>query len=210
MYVFALFLALLISVLLLGLSAVSASQRHALRAGNQGDVALRAARAGIEHALAIATRDPNWRTTYPNGTWLSDVPLGDARYTVRVIDEGDASLSDDPEEDVLILSTGTFADATRTARVRARPVAIDALSTAMTVSTRMTCAGPRSGPAAACTQTAIFMLIKIHYSTATCWRSSRSFWAARSSPTPRASSRESFSRRHRTRLASPTHERAST
>ncbi len=62
------------------------------------------------------------------------MPFVGATYTVAVVDE-DGSLTDDPDDDVVITATGTHENATRTIRVRARPVAINALDTSVTVST---------------------------------------------------------------------------
>ena len=135
-YFFALFLAMLVSTLLLGLSALVATGRHTLRNLARGDQALLAARAGVEHVLGIANDDPNWRANQTSGVWLTDRPFAGATYSVTVLDD-DGNLLDDFDDDVVITAIGIHENASRTVRVRARPVAINALNTSVTVSTAL-------------------------------------------------------------------------
>ena len=136
-YFFALFLAMLVSTLLLGLSAFVATGRHTLRNLARSDQALLAARAGVEHVLGMANEDPNWRANRTSGVWLTDRPFAGATYSVTVLDD-DGNLVDDSDDDVVITAIGIYENSSRTVRVRARPVAINALNTSVTVSTAFT------------------------------------------------------------------------
>jgi hypothetical protein len=51
----------------------------------------------------LHVQDPDWRTTWPNGTWMQDQPLGTAGFTLQGIDPQDGDLADS-DYDALILT----------------------------------------------------------------------------------------------------------
>ena len=56
-------------------------------------------------ALAIASTQ-TWRTTYPNGAWVTGMPLGEGTYSVSVVDPGDADLADSASDSAIVVAVG--------------------------------------------------------------------------------------------------------
>lgn len=83
-----------------------------------------------ESAMYMVTRrlqeDEDWRTNYSDGTWASDQSLAGGTFTIVGHDgmdsdgdgeiEGDGDLSDDPEDPLTIIVTGTFEGRTHIVR----------------------------------------------------------------------------------------------
>ncbi|MCP4710328.1 MAG: hypothetical protein GY869_17030, partial [Planctomycetes bacterium] len=96
-YIFALATAMVLVSLVVGLSAIVMQFRRNSRTNTQIDRAKIYAELGIRHALYFTSVEPNWRSMLKNGTWLQDIPIDQATYTVTGIDPDDGSLIDGDE-----------------------------------------------------------------------------------------------------------------
>jgi len=88
------------------------------------------AESGIELTMGYIRKNAGWRAAQSNGTWLSDQPLLNGRYTIRVEDgsdangdgsisipgEGDGDLKNDPTQTFTITSTGVYESPAGTVR----------------------------------------------------------------------------------------------
>ncbi len=106
-YLYVLASSLLVTVLGLGALATVRVQMRSMRLAREGAEARAAALAAIELGRLQIKQNPNWRTAYPNGTWLDNQPLGAARFTLQGIDPVDGVLSDSAYEPVLLTGIGT-------------------------------------------------------------------------------------------------------
>jgi len=59
----------------------------------------------VELGLLHVT-NPNWRTTWPNGTWMEDQPLGAGRFTLQGTDPQDSDLADSPYDALILTGIG--------------------------------------------------------------------------------------------------------
>jgi len=77
------------------------------------------AESGLELAIAYVRANADWRTTRPNGTWVTDEAFADGTFTLVGVDgedinhdgivDGDGNLADDASDPVTVTSTGTVA-----------------------------------------------------------------------------------------------------
>ncbi|MEX2093095.1 MAG: carbohydrate binding domain-containing protein, partial [Pirellulales bacterium] len=65
------------------------------------------AEAAIELGLLAIKNDPNWRTTYTNGTWFSSRSTGEGGCTLTVTDPIDANLADSATEAIVMTGIGS-------------------------------------------------------------------------------------------------------
>jgi hypothetical protein len=111
-------------ITIIGLAAVSAVRlqtRAAQRASD--DVEARAcAVSAVELGLLHVTQDPNWRTTWPNGAWMSDKSLGDGTFTLEGVDPQDGDLTDSEYEPLVLTGTGMKGIARHKTQVMLVPV----------------------------------------------------------------------------------------
>jgi hypothetical protein len=63
------------------------------------------AESAVELGL-LFVKDQNWRSTWPNGTWLSDQQLGSGSFTLAGIDPRDSDLADSRLEPLVLTGTG--------------------------------------------------------------------------------------------------------
>jgi len=110
-YIIVLGTALLVTVI--GLSALTSARIERESSAGAGDLA--AARFYAQSALQVGLNtiasDTNWRNVRPNGTWLSNVAIGDkgGSFTLLGVDPGDANLGNgqlDPLQFTAIGSQG--------------------------------------------------------------------------------------------------------
>jgi hypothetical protein len=103
--------ALIVSVI--GLSALLAMRVQRLRAADTNDLAQARlyAQAAIEMGLHWIESDPNWRDSWPNGVWATDVPAGDGTFTLEGTDPDALPLNDDPNEPLTLTGTGVAGEA---------------------------------------------------------------------------------------------------
>ncbi|MBN2129399.1 MAG: hypothetical protein JW741_07875 [Sedimentisphaerales bacterium] len=121
----------LVTIIGLGaLATVRIQTRSALRARDVAE-ARSCAVSAVELGLLFVTQDPNWRTVWSNGAWLSDKPLGDATFTLQGVDPHDNDLTDSNYEPVVLTGIGTKGIARHKTQVTLVPVVrpLEALNT---------------------------------------------------------------------------------
>ena len=123
--------ALVLVALVLGLSVHNLQFRRSSRSRTQIDRAYIYAELGIRHALYFTKIEPNWRQVLTNGTWLEDIAVDQATYTVTGIDPIDGDLTNNPDDPVVLTSTATIDDVNRTFTVRTRPTPLKILKYAV-------------------------------------------------------------------------------
>jgi len=120
---------------ILGLGALLAVriQVQSARLHRDGAEARACAASAIEVGLLCIKQDSSWRTTWPNGAWLENKPLGEGRFSLEGVDPVDGALSDSPYEPVVLTGTGTRGAARHKAQVTLVPVIrpLEALSTCL-------------------------------------------------------------------------------
>ena len=93
-------------VTIIGLSALMAVriQRRGAEGSNDLGAARFYAQAAIEHGFAKINQDPDWRTNFGSGFWLTNQQIHGGTYSLDAtfIDDGDGK----PENDDVVL-TGT-------------------------------------------------------------------------------------------------------
>ncbi len=109
------------TVTVLGLASLSVVSSQRVEAESVGTVmdARAAAERAIDLALAIMNDTPDWRWSLPNGDWRVKASLGNATYTINVVDPEDGVLSNDPCKPVLVTAYGFAGTARSIIRVRA-------------------------------------------------------------------------------------------
>jgi len=110
-YIIVLGSALLVSVI--GLSALLAQriEMRALSADTDSIQARLNARAALEMGLLLTSMHADWRTSYGNGLWLDDQPLGSGSFSLAASDPEDGDVTDSPEDPVVLTGTGYQGDA---------------------------------------------------------------------------------------------------
>ena len=98
---------LIVSVLALSALALQRVQNRMLTASADVRQAQLNAEAAIELGLLTIKSDPNWRTTYANGTWFSNRSTGVGSCTLSVTDPVDASLADSATESIVMTGIGS-------------------------------------------------------------------------------------------------------
>ncbi|MBN2450025.1 MAG: hypothetical protein JXR77_06530, partial [Lentisphaeria bacterium] len=78
-------------------------------------------------------QNPAWRSTWPNGVWLSSQPLGDGHFTLEGVDPSDNLLNDSVYEPLVLTGTGAVGPARHKTRVTLVPVVepLEALNTCL-------------------------------------------------------------------------------
>ena len=61
------------------------------------------AQSAVELGLLFVQTDPNWRSVWSNGMWMSDQSLDDGTYSIKGVDPDDGDLADS-EYDLLVLT----------------------------------------------------------------------------------------------------------
>jgi hypothetical protein len=121
-YMLILGLSLIVTVLALGaIAAVRARSRASLGMEHVAEARLYAHAAIEIGRLRIATQ-PSWRTSFPNGVWGADAPVGSGTYTLEGIDPGDSDLTDDDTDPVVLIGTGAKGPARQKMQVTLVPV----------------------------------------------------------------------------------------
>ncbi|MCY2928654.1 MAG: hypothetical protein NTV86_04010 [Planctomycetota bacterium] len=120
-YALVLIVAMLLS--LMAMAGISVNRVNARSGGDGGDwaEAKMLAYSGAEHAMAKINTDANWRTNF-NGTTCT-MSMGRGTFAWHLVDEADGSLTDDPTENFVILSTGAVGNTSYTLRVTMKPPA---------------------------------------------------------------------------------------
>ncbi|MCK5269461.1 MAG: hypothetical protein KAJ46_01700 [Sedimentisphaerales bacterium] len=113
--------ALVLVALVLGLSVHNLQFRRSSRSQTQIDRAYIYAEFGIRHAMHFTKVEPDWRQILSNGTWLEDIAVDQATYTVTGIDPVDGDLANNPDDPVVLTATATINDVSRTISVKTKP-----------------------------------------------------------------------------------------
>ncbi|MCA9041587.1 MAG: carbohydrate binding domain-containing protein [Planctomycetaceae bacterium] len=117
---------LMVTVLvsLLGMSAlvVKRVQRRNHQAAMDASQARFIAQSALRIAMLDIENDPDWRYNFPNGTWETDVSLMGGTYTIEGYDPSDGDLSDNPEEPVVLIATGSKGSARQKTQLTLNPV----------------------------------------------------------------------------------------
>ena len=117
-YMIVLALSMMVTVIgLASLFAVRVQRRSAIVSKDCAEARL-CARSAIELGLYYVSSDSNWRQTWPNGTWLSNQPLGSASFTLEGIDPTDGVLNDMDTEPLVLIGTGVKGLARQKMQVR--------------------------------------------------------------------------------------------
>jgi hypothetical protein len=117
---------------LAALAGVRIQTRCAQRARDYAE-ARSCAVSAVELGLLYVTQDPDWRTTWTNGTWLSDKSLGDSTFTLEGKDPQDGDLADSQYEPLILTGIGSKGIARHKAQVTLVPVIspLEALNTCL-------------------------------------------------------------------------------
>jgi hypothetical protein len=110
-------------VAVLGMASLTAMRIERKAVENVADAAEARliAQAAVEIGLQRIADDPTWRTTYTNGTWLTDIPLGNGRFTLAGIDPDDGDLGNSESHGVVLVGTGSKGRAVQKAEVTLVP-----------------------------------------------------------------------------------------
>jgi len=90
---------------LASLFAVRVQRRSAIVTKDCAEARL-CAQSAVELGLYYVSSDSNWRTTWPNGTWVADQPLGNGSFTLEGIDPDDGVLNDSDTDPLVLTGTG--------------------------------------------------------------------------------------------------------
>jgi hypothetical protein len=121
-YLYVLASSLLVTILGLGSLAAVRIQMRSTRLVRDSAEARACAVSAIELGLLQIKQNPNWRTAWPNGTWLDNEELGAGRFTLQGTDPQDGSLSDSAYEPVVLTGIGTKGTARQKAQVTLVPI----------------------------------------------------------------------------------------
>ena len=85
------------------------------------------ARSMVETVIGLTAMTPNWRTLsqYSGGAVYGPVSIGRGTCSIRVIDEIDGDLANDPDQSVRIRTSGRVQDAVAYYSVLAEPPPLD-------------------------------------------------------------------------------------
>ncbi len=139
--------ALIVTVIGLSSIAVVRVQRRAAEGTSDFSQARLYAQSGVEMGLLWIDTDPDWRNTYPNGEWVSNVPIGNGRFSLEGIDPGDGDLTNSDMDPLLLTGIGFKGDARYKLQVTLMPQlrGLDCLEVALdaggdlTFSSTLTC-----------------------------------------------------------------------
>jgi hypothetical protein len=95
-------------VTVIGVSALTLIRVERRFAENTGDFAQARfyAKSAIEMGLLRIDNNPSWRTTYTNGVWEANCPIGTGTYTLEGIDPDDGDLTDRNTDPLVLKGTG--------------------------------------------------------------------------------------------------------
>ncbi|MBN1765058.1 MAG: hypothetical protein JW860_07365 [Sedimentisphaerales bacterium] len=126
-YVLTLAAALVLTALALALSVTIRQARRSALTDTQADRAEIYAELGIRHAIHYTTVEPLWRQLLNSGTWLNDIPVDNATYTVTGIDPVDGVLVNYNSDPVQLTFTASLDGIDRTVTVETIPCPLEIL-----------------------------------------------------------------------------------
>jgi hypothetical protein len=107
--VYLIVLALSMMVTIIGLASLFAVrvQRRSAQVTEDCGQARLCAQSAVELGLYYVSSDPDWRTTWSNGTWVQDKPLGSGSFTLEGIDPTDGDLENSDYNPLVLTGIGT-------------------------------------------------------------------------------------------------------
>jgi hypothetical protein len=132
-YVHVLVSSLLITIIGLGSLAAVRVQMRSCRLVRDYSEARTCAVSAVELGLLHIRTNGAWRSTWPNGTWMQDQPLGGGQFTLQGIDPADGDLADSPYDVLLLTGIGAKGTTRHKTQVTLTPVIkpLDALNTCL-------------------------------------------------------------------------------
>lgn len=127
--IYAVVLGMSILVALIGLSTIAVSRinlRSTSVTGEAGEAELLALSA-VEHAMSVVNADAAWRTNYLHDVAVPKVALGRGRFTWKLLDDADASLSGGGLQPVRVVGYGFVGVARRAFSVQLLPTGTNVL-----------------------------------------------------------------------------------
>jgi hypothetical protein len=121
-YVHVLASSLLLAIIGLGSIYANRVQVRLCRLMKDSAEARTCATSAVELGLLHVKLDSNWRTTWPNGTWMQDKPLGAGTFTLQGTDPQDNDLADSPYDALVLTGIGAKGVARHKAQVVLVPV----------------------------------------------------------------------------------------
>lgn len=79
------------------------------------------AHSAVELGLLFVQNDPNWRSTWTHGTWISEQSLGDGAYSLNGVDPDDGDLADSEYDSLVLTGVGTCGVARHQTQVTLAP-----------------------------------------------------------------------------------------
>jgi len=129
-------------VTIIGLASLFAVrvQRRSAQIAKDSACARFYSQAAVELGLLFVSQDPNWRTTRPNGAWLSNKPLGSGSFTLEGIDPADGNLGNSKYDSAVLTGTGLSGQTCQRTQVVLVPVIkpLEALGTCLHASGKVT------------------------------------------------------------------------
>ncbi len=104
-YIMVLASAMIVTIIGLGSLFATRVQRRSARFAEDCAEARLCAQSAIELGL-LFVKDQNWRSTWPNGTWLSNQQLGNGCFSLEGIDPRDGDLADSQYDPVVLTGLG--------------------------------------------------------------------------------------------------------
>ena len=107
-------------------------QRRTVDMVNDSAEARLCAQSALELGL-LYVKDQNWRSTWSNGTWLSNQPLGNGRFNLEGIDPRDGDLDDSQYDPLVLTGVGMKGTAVHKAQITLVPAMkpLEALNTCL-------------------------------------------------------------------------------
>jgi hypothetical protein len=113
---------LLVSVIGLGSLFAVRVQMRSCRLGKDYAEARTCAVSAVELGIQHIKQDSAWRTTWPNGFWMEDKPLGAGRFALKGTDPQDSDLANSPYDAIVLTGIGTRGQARHITQVVLVPV----------------------------------------------------------------------------------------
>ncbi len=105
--------------------------RSSSRSNARIDQAYVYAELGVRHAICLTHQADSWRSLVSNGTWLSDVAVDGAVYSVAGIDPDDGDIGDDDYSHVILTCTSELDGVSRVVQVEAAPEPLEIMGAAV-------------------------------------------------------------------------------
>jgi len=145
-YVAVLGAATLVMVIALAVITAGRVQGRSVNWGRDIIKARTCAHAGLQWGFYQISQDPDWRTNFPNGRWVSSRAVDDGKFHLDVVDPTDGDLADAPEDPVVLTASGYRGQSRQLAQVSlvAEVVPLEALNTCLHAGGQLNVKGGKS------------------------------------------------------------------